>query len=1099
MKFSGNGAFIMKIKTKLLLGLSIMIILCLVLVGIGWYQLYNMNNNSNNLKHNYDISSLSFQIQREVKDEAISIRNLTSFNDQDLVRKELLLIEKERTTIKRDIQLLEKLVNNTEQSIAVKELKDTNEKFDEYVKEVSNQVKTGNKDEATKIIVNNGYQMQDDFFNTISKITDSNEIKMNTSINGMKNDFKRNMLISSLFSLIGLILGIGYLFKTVWSIAVRLNNMSNIMSEVAKGTSNLTTRIEVKSIDEIDDVGRSFNFMTESLEEQMKREQNLSKLNEEQAWTNSNLAKVTTELSGMHELEPISQTFLSLVVPLVGACQAVFYIIETVKETNEPSYKLLSSYAFKERKHLANQFTLGEGLVGQAALEKTPILLTDVPSDYIQIKSGLGKGTPLNIYVLPVIFKGEVIAVIEFSSFVRFDSKQQELLEELVNNLGIILDSTMGRIQLAKLLEESQVLMEELQTQSEELQSQQEELRATNEELEVQTQALRQSEEKLQFQQEELEQTNSELREKAVTLEIQNKKFEATNREVEKARAELEEKARQLTLTSKYKSEFLANMSHELRTPLNSLLILSKLLSENGEGNLTDKQVEFSRTIYSSGCDLLGIINDILDLAKIESGKMEVNISEINIEDLVNFVEKSFRPVATEKNIDFNIVLKEDVSRYFESDAQRIQQVLQNLLSNAFKFTDNGKVTLEIASVSEAIDDPKISFSIIDTGIGIPKEKQKLIFEAFQQADGTTSRKYGGTGLGLSICRQITSLLGGDIFVKSEEGRGSSFTFIVGNYKELKEDKVNDSHLDETSRSLDFRSHRTFKETIKMEQNQPSDLEPNKSIKRLLIVDDDVNQRTSLMELIGEMNVIIKTVSTGAEAMEELKVSQFDCMLLDLGLTDTTGFELLEKIKSDSINEKLDIFIYTGRDLTSNEEIKLNRHAHTIIIKDSHSPQRLRDELGLYLNSDNLALNVNEIRKTQVKVNGLEGKKILLVDDDVRNVYALSNVLEMNGMTVKFAENGIEGIKMLEKDSDFDIVLMDIMMPEMDGYETIRRLRDNPKFHNLPIIALTAKAMKDDREKCMLAGASDYIVKPVNTDQLMSLIQVWLYSDQVRR
>lgn len=1089
----------MKIKTKLLLGLSMLILLCLFLIGIGWYQLFSLNKNANNLKNNYASSSLSFQIQREIKDEAISLRNIVFFTDQDSVDKELASIEKERVSVKKDIQSLGSLVTSTEQKLTVKELKDTNEKYDDYVNEVINLVSEGKKEEARNLIMNTGYQMQSEFFRITSRITDTFEMNMNSSLSVMKNDFQWKMSLSSIFSLLGIIIGLGYLFRTVWTIAVRLNKMSHVMSNVANGSSGLQTRIEVKSNDEIDEVGRSFNYMAESLEEQMIKEQNLSKVNEEQAWANSNIAKITTDLSGMHELESISQTFLSVVVPLVGAGQAAFYLKETDNEKNNPIFKLFSSYAYKERNHLSNEFLLGEGLIGQAALEKTPILLTDVPSDYISVKSGLGKGTPLNIYVLPVIFKGDVIAVIEFASFVRFNTNQQTLLEELVNNLGIILDSTMGRIQLAKLLEESQVLMEELQAQSEELQSQQEELRATNEELEVQAQALRQSEEKLQFQQEELEQTNFELREKAEILEIQNNKFEATNREVERARAELEEKAKQLALNSKYKSEFLANMSHELRTPLNSLLILSKLLSDNHEGNLSDKQIEFSRTIYSSGCDLLAIINDILDLAKIESGKMEVNISQINIGDLVSFAKKSFMPIASEKNIEFNIVLKEGLSSQLKSDAQRLQQVLQNLLSNAFKFTQNGKVTLEIGSVNEANIGPAIAFSIIDTGIGIPKEKQELIFEAFQQADGTTSRKYGGTGLGLSICRQITTLLGGDIFVESEEGKGSTFTFVVRDYKEPVEGKGQNPIMEEAAVSLETETNISLHEKLELEQIQPSTSERNKSIKRLLIVDDDRNQRNSLMELIGEMNVIIKAVSTGAEALEELKVTQFDCMLLDLGLSDTNGFELMERIKSNIINEKIDIFIYTGRELTLKEEIQLKKYAHTIIIKDSHSPQRLMDELGLYLNSDSHASNATEDEKIQFKINGLEGKKILLVDDDVRNVYALSNVLEMNGMIVQFAENGLEGLKLLEEVTDFDLVLMDIMMPEMDGYETIQRLREIPKFYNLPIIALTAKAMREDREKCMEAGASDYIVKPVNPDQLTSLLRVWLHPDKVRR
>lgn len=1089
----------MKIKTKLLVGLSMLIILCIFLIGIGWYQLFSINNSADVLKRNYDAASLAFKIQREVKDEAITLRNLITFSDQDMIRKELAYLDKEQVSVRKDIEELESLVKNTEQAFIVKDLKDKNESFELYILDVKKNVNEGNRQEAATIIMNNGYEMQEEFFDITSRITETFEMGMHNSLSRLKNDFQRNISLSSIFSLLGIIIGISYLFRTVWRIAVRLNNMSKIMSNVANGESDLQTRIEVNSNDEIDEVGRSFNYMAESLKEQMIKQQNLSKINEEQAWTNSNIAKITTELSGMHELESISRKFLSVVVPLLEACQAAFYIKEIEDQKNETVLKLLSSYAFKERKHISNQFILGEGLIGQAALEKSPIMLTDVPEKFISIKSGLGEGTPLNIYVLPVIFKGDVLAVVEIASFIQFNSIKQNLLEELVNNLGIILDSTMGRIQLAKLLEESQVLMEELQAQSEELQSQQEELRATNEELEVQAQVLRQSEEKLQFQQEELEQTNSELRDKAKTLEEQNQKFEATNREVEKARAELEEKARQLALNSKYKSEFLANMSHELRTPLNSLLILSKLLADNHEGNLTDKQIEFSKTIYSSGCDLLTSINDILDLAKIESGKMEVNATQIKIEEIVEFAEKSFRPVATEKNLDFSIVVKENITIHLYNDIQRIQQILQNLLSNAFKFTEHGKVTLEIGSTNTNTGQAFV-FSIIDTGIGIPKEKQELIFEAFQQADGTTSRKYGGTGLGLSICRQLSSLLGGEIILDSEDGKGSSFSLIVGDYLGTNSIKENYFAMEEVAVSLEAMDSTLSSEESEIDQDLKPKDKMSVGIKRLLIVDDDVNQRNSLMELLGEMNVILKAVSSGMEALEELKVSQFDCMLLDLGLSDTTGFELLDKIVTNNLYENIEIFIYTGRDLTSKEELYLKKYAQTIIIKDAHSPQRLKDELGLYLNNgSDVQIPEKEEINNVMNVSGLEGKKILLVDDDVRNVYALSNVLEMNGMSVQFAENGFEGLKLLEEVSDFDLVLMDIMMPEMDGYEAIEKLREMPEFQTLPIIALTAKAMKEDREKCIDAGASDYIVKPINPDQLLSLLRVWLHQDQDRR
>ncbi|HZG72223.1 MAG TPA: response regulator, partial [Chondromyces sp.] len=599
--------------------------------------------------------------------------------------------------------------------------------------------------------------------------------------------------------------------------------------------------------------------------------------------------------------------------------------------------------------------------------------------------------------------------------------------------------------------------------------------------------------EKLQMQQEELEQTNMDLEEKARILEEQNKKFERTNAEVEKARAELEVKAEQLALSSKYKSEFLANMSHELRTPLNSLLILSKLLSDNQDGNLTPKQVEYSKTIYSSGNDLLLLINDILDLAKIESGKMDVNPSNIKFTDIVDFVENNFRPIADQKNLRFNILLKEGLPHFLYSDEVRLQQVLKNLLSNAFKFTNQGGVTLEISAYKQLSNRTIIAFSVIDTGIGISKEKQAFIFEAFQQADGTTSRKYGGTGLGLSISKEIAALLGGEIVVESTEGIGSTFTFYLGDY----EHKENESHVtaeNEVAVSIE-KTEPVLEDSESLPLKNEKPATESSHIKKLLIVDDDTRQRNSLMELIGDMDIVIKAVSTGRDAIEELKVNRFDCMILDLGLSDTSGFELLEAIKENDEYDEVKVFVYTGRDLTLKEEIQLSKYAHTIIIKNEHSPQRLKAELELYLkeHSNWIELYEGSSYEEVNQVSGLSGKKVLLVDDDVRNVFALSSILELNGMEVLFAENGFESINMLQENHDIDLVLMDIMMPEMNGYEAIEKIRENPQFHNLPIIALTAKAMKEDREKCLAVGASDYIVKPIEPEQLISLIKVWLY------
>ncbi|MFC5465411.1 response regulator [Lederbergia graminis] len=1074
----------MKIKTKLLLGLSALPILLVILIVISLFQISKLKEMSETLLANYEKTVLSESIHRDIKDEAIHLRNLVVSDDQETIKKEIKSLQEKQEAVKQNIALLEsKLITDDHRNWLLK-LRDTNNRYNDYLDEVLTLTLAGKDNEALVLIGENSIEMHEEFFLITSDFTDVLETNMHSSVDTLTKDFQREIIISLLILSVAIIFIIALLANNFWKISERLKKVSQAMSNVANGKADLGTKVEDDSPDEIGDVVQSFNRMAMSLEEQMTKEQELT-------WSKANLAEITTSLSGTHDVETLATTFLSKVVPLVEANQAVFYVKEIVND-QEPVYKLLGSYAFKERKHVTNIIRLGEGLIGQAVLEKSPIILTEVPSDYIRVTSGLGEAAPVNVYVLPIIFEGDVKAVLELASFKSFTPSQQSFLEELMSDLGIILESVMGRIQLAKLLEESQTLMEEVQAQSEELQSQQEELRATNEELEEQTQALRQSEEKLQVQQEELEQTNADLEEKAKSLEEQNKRFEQTNREVEKARAELEEKAKQLALSSKYKSEFLANMSHELRTPLNSLLILSKLLADNADGNLSAKQVEYSKTIYTSGNDLLALINDILDLAKIESGKMEVNPTQVHIKEMTEFVKNNFRPVADQKGIDFQIIIKEDVPTYIYSDMTRIQQVLKNLLSNAFKFTKEGEVRLEISLHSKVKNQSVLAFAVKDTGIGIASDKLDLIFEAFQQADGTTSRKFGGTGLGLSISREIAALLNGTLEVKSSIGRGTTFTLYVGDYEE--KDNLLVHPINEVATTIE--TSETVEKPAPPKQKLGAVFNNiDNDIKRLLIVDDDKVQRNSLMELIGDMDIVITAVSTGHEAIEQLKLHQFDCVILDLGLSDTSGFELLDKIKEMELNNDLRVFIYTGRDLTLKEEIQLNKYAHTIIIKDGRSPQRLKAELELFFKNSDKQIQPDPLPKKVEELSNLEGKKILLVDDDVRNVYALSSILELYGVDISFAENGKEGLEILQKNPDIDLVLMDIMMPEMDGYEAIQRLRAISTFVNLPVIALTAKAMKEDREKCMEVGASDYIVKPIDPDQLISLIKVWLYED----
>ncbi|MEH2159527.1 MAG: HAMP domain-containing protein [Nostoc sp.] len=997
------------------------------------------------------------------------------------------------------------------------------------------------------------------------------------------------------------------------TLTTQLRAIAEVATAVTKG--DLTRSIAVETLGEVAILKDNINQMIANLRETTQK-------NTEQDWLKTNLAKFTRMLQGQRDLETVSKLILSELAPLVGAQHGVFFLMESGE--NVPYLKLISSYAYRERRHLANRFYLGEGLVGQCALEKERILLTDVPSDYVRIASGLGEASPLNAVVLPVLFEGQVTAVIELASFRRFSEIHLTFFDQLTESIAIVLNTIAASMRTEELLKQSQSLAEELQTQ-------QNELRETNKRLEQQAQSLKTSEDLLKGQQEELQQTNAELEEKAELLAMQKKEVERKNREIEQARLSLEDKAEQLALSSKYKSEFLANMSHELRTPLNSLLILAKLLADNTDHNLTAKQVEYSQTIYSAGTDLLTLINDILDLAKIESGTMSIDMTQIPLVDLGEQIERTFRQIAESKKLAFAIEFIPELPTNIYTDVKRLQQVLKNLLSNAFKFTEKGEVRLRIALVKQGWSNDQvtlnsaqnvIAFSVSDTGIGIAPDKQKVIFEAFQQADGSTSRRYGGTGLGLSISREIARLFGGEIKLTSQPGQGSTFTFFFpqlspeststqlsppqslygfSNAKPvlptphglnaplpltalinddratiaigdrvllIVEDDVNFARIliemaqqdgfkvitaqnGSTGLALAQQFHPsailldirlpemdgwTVLDRLKHDPNtrhipvhimtvqegrqrglqlgaiaylqKPLTSETisealtkikgfvERQVKNLLVVEDDDTQRLSIVELIGNSDVSTTAVATGAEALEAIRSQHFDCLVLDLGLPDMTGFELIEQIKLLPNGKSLPIIVYTGRDISKAQETELRRIAETIIIKDVRSPERLLDETALFLHrvQANLPVPKQQILEQLHSIDYLlAGKKALIVDDDMRNIFALTSMLERYQIQVLYAENGREGINLLETTPDIDVVLMDVMMPEMDGYETTSLIRQNERFKSLPIIALTAKAMQGDREKCIEAGASDYITKPVDTEQLLSLLRVWLY------
>jgi signal transduction histidine kinase/CheY-like chemotaxis protein/HAMP domain-containing protein len=966
------------------------------------------------------------------------------------------------------------------------------------------------------------------------------------------------------------------------NLTTQVRAINTVATAVAKG--DLSRTVTVEAAGEVAVLKDNVNKMIVNLKETTQK-------NTEQDWLNTNLAKFSRMLQGQRDLSAVCKRILTELAPLVKMQHAVFYIDETDNE--EQILKLYASYGFQERKHISNRFKPGEGLLGQCLLEKQRILLTDVPDDYVRINSGLGEAKPLNIVILPILFEGNALAVLELASFNRFNEMYLSFLDQLSESIGIVINTIRVNMRTEELLKQSQSLTEELQQQ-----------------------------------QEELTQTNEELEEKAKLLVDQKAEVERKNKEVEQSKRVLEEKAEQLTVTSKYKSEFLANMSHELRTPLNSLLVLAQQLKENPEKNLTDKQIEFAGIIYDSGNDLLALINDILDLSKIESGTVTPSYTNVLLSDIRDNMERTFRHMAQDKGLDFSIRIDTGSPAAINTDQKRILQVLKNLLSNAFKFTSAGNVTLNIAPEvdgwsfgHDTLDKAEsvLAFEVSDTGIGIPLDKQKIIFEAFQQADGSTNRKYGGTGLGLAISREIAQILGGELCVRSIVGKGSTFTLYLPVFQNLDRKNTNDLQtvsgemrinngisankkinadsaeacfnddrndiaagdnilliveddvvfariLFDMAKAKGFKVIVTLKggnaidlaheymplaimldlrlpdtdgwailERIKSDisirhipvhiisaederirglqkgaltyLNKPvsnEDLERtfdniktnlNVRIQNLLIVSGNHKQWDAKKTLDG-INVKVIAKNSGNDAIVTLKTQPVDCIILDSTLSDMSAAQFVDELQKDPAIAEIPVIVYAKEEIDKDVELRLNELAEKSILKEVKSSERLLDEVTLFLHKviDSLPDSKKDIiRKIYQSDDVLKDKKILIVDDDMRNIFALTSVLERHNVIVLAAENGKDAINTVKDNPDVQIILMDIMMPEMDGYETMRTIRKIPEFKSLPIIALTAKAMKGDREKCIEAGASDYITKPIDTAQLLSLLRVWLY------
>jgi HAMP domain-containing protein/signal transduction histidine kinase/DNA-binding response OmpR family regulator len=972
------------------------------------------------------------------------------------------------------------------------------------------------------------------------------------------------------------------LTSNVNELASNLTRQVRAIGDVATSVTegDLTRAIDVEARGEVALLKDNINQMIGTLAE-------TTRVNEEQDWLKTNLARFTRMLQGQRDLLSLARQILSELAPVVGAQHGAFYMTRTT--AGEASLRLFATFAYSERKGLANEFALGEGLVGQAALEGKRILVEQAPEHYIRITSALGDSEPSAIVVAPIVFEGEVKGVIELASFQLFSGVQLAFLDQLLESLGIVVATIEATMRTDELLRESQSLAEELQTQ-----------------------------------QEELQQTNEELEEKARQLTTQKVEVERKNQEVETAKRELEEKAEQLALTSRYKSEFLANMSHELRTPLNSLLILSRQLGANADGNLDERQVEFAQTIHQAGADLLDLINEILDLAKIESGTMAVAAIDVPFDGLAKEIERSFDHVAADKGLRFEVELSEDLPPSIETDEMRLKQIVRNLLSNAFKFTEEGTVSMRIAAVHDRdklirLGNPAIAISVQDTGIGIPADQQRMIFESFQQGDGGAARRYAGTGLGLSISRSLAHLLGGWIEVESDPGQGSTFTlYLPARYSwtspvnrprtgqvakpteagparpqapapQLREASFSDDRsslqpgdrvlliieddepfartLLDAAREHGFRglvalggaeglalAARHEPDAITLDLHLPdmdgwvvldrlkhdlitrhipvhviSAVEDEhrsssrgaiaclrkpasagelhraleeiqqfleRSVKRLLLVEDDERQRQSIIELVGNSDVKTIGVDSAEAALERLAEEQYDCMVIDLKLPGMSGLELIRRVNDISALQRLPIIVYTGAEVSAQEETELRRLADSIIIKDVRSPELLLEETSLFLHrvAENLPDDKRLVLRKLVQNDpALAGRRVLVVDDDVRNIFALTSLLETQQMEVFFAENGRQALEKLAETPGIEVVLMDIMMPEMDGYEAIEMIRKQAAWAKLPIIALTAKAMQGDREKCIETGASDYITKPLDAEQLLSLLRVWLY------
>ena len=1009
----------------------------------------------------------------------------------------------------------------------------------------------------------------------------------------------RNRMIYLVTAMILLVMFIAMLVSR--KLVMPIRTINRWVNKVASGV--YVEGAALSGHNEIGELSRSFSKMTNQL-------RTINEENERRSWLQNGIEGLNNSIRGDKGMADLCREIITYLARYLDMQTGAMYVLNADNEL-----QLMGTYAWRQRKQSTNKFAIGEGLVGQAALEKQPIELTNVPDGYLDIESGLGGTKPSHVIIVPLIYEDNIQGVIEFAYLHSVTEQQRQFLDYSLESVSIAIYSAQNRTRVTMLLDKTT-------RQTETMKEQQEELKTVNDELEKRARILEDSEEELKAQSDELQKSNAELEEKSQQLFVQKEEIEQKNRDIEISSKKVEEKAKELGQASKYKSEFLANMSHELRTPLNSLLLLAQMLAENDEGNLTDDQIESAQVIYSGGQELLGLINDILDLSKVEAGKMTVNLEDINLDDVCMSVRTMFYPLAESRNLEFKVGLEAGTTQFILSDSQKVLQILKNFLSNAFKFTQEGGVTVRLFSEirqGQYGESSFIGFSVKDTGIGIPKDKQQSIFESFQQADGSTSRKYGGTGLGLAISREMSNLLGGFIEVSSEEGEGTTFTLYLpdnavcslngerviadsfssavssghteGTRKTVRSEREDEPDVQISAKRMPTRSmllieddvnftsileqvaqkHKfefshagTGKEGLELAKQQPAAIildlglpdmdgeevlqalkrskhtkdipvhiisgrDPEKSasdssvgylvkpvtmgdldkvfmtlegaiqdgINHILILDSDDNARECTGKLLEQKGMNVGYANTPDDAVKILQQKQWQCLVMDIDLGEVSGLDFLSQLKTSMGSEMPSIVVQLSRELSQDEHLSLQEYTSAMVMKGELSSERIIDEVSLFLHSiEKQSVQVAKEKPVASSLcKSLEGHKIMLVDDDLRNTFALSKALQGVGLEVVIADNGQTALDRLSDESGIELVLMDVMMPVMDGYEATRRIRAIDELKNLPVISLTAKAMSDDKGKCLEAGANDYMTKPVDMDKLVEMLKVWLFKE----